>query len=85
MKTSNAAILDLSSLPEQARQEVTDFYLFMKKKYRVKTTRQRTLKNTSGQTLSGEEFVGIWKDRADMNDAAGWVREQRESAWSRHE
>jgi len=31
MKTANAAILDLSSLPEQARQEVTDFYLFLKK------------------------------------------------------
>ena len=31
MKMSNAVILDLSSLPEQARQEVTDFYLFLKK------------------------------------------------------
>ena len=31
MKTSGAAVLDLSSLPEQARQEVTDFYLFLKK------------------------------------------------------
>jgi hypothetical protein len=85
MKMSNAAILDLSSLPEQARQEVTDFYLFLKKKYRVHATDRRNLNETSVQTLSADGFVGMWKDRADMNDAAGWVREQRESAWSRHE
>lgn len=85
MKTANAAILDLSSLPEQARQEVTDFYLFLKKKYHVHTAGKRALDNKSAQTLSEDGFVGIWKDRADMDDAAGWVREQRESAWSRHE
>jgi hypothetical protein len=85
MKTANAAILDLSILPEQARQEVTDFYLFLKKKYRAHTAGQKTLKDAPIQVLSDEGFVGIWKDRADMSDSAGWVREQRESAWSRHE
>lgn len=85
MKMANAAILDLSSLPEQARQEVTDFYLFLKKKYRVHTTGRRVSNDASVQSLSDSGFVGVWKDRADMNDAAGWVREQRETAWSRHE
>ena len=85
MKTANTAILDLSSLPEQARQELTDFYQFLKKKYRVPESGRRTSKSTPVQVLSGEGFVGMWKDRADMNDAAGWVREQRESVWSRHE
>jgi hypothetical protein len=85
MKTANAAILDLSSLPEQARQEVTDFYLFLKKKYRVHTAKRSSLNDTSVRVLADDGFVGIWKDRTNMNDAAGWVREQRESAWSRHE
>jgi len=85
MKTANAAILDLSSLPDQARQEVTDFYLFLKKKYRVPATGRRALKNATVHALFDDGFVGMWKDRADMSDAAGWVREQRESAWSSHE
>lgn len=85
MKTVNAVILDLSSLPEQARQEVTDFYQFLKKKYRVHATGRGKQKDTTAQALSDVSFVGMWKDRADMDDAAGWVQEQRESAWSRHE
>lgn len=85
MKTASASILDLSSLPEQARQEVTDFYQFLKKKYRVQAARRGKKKEMTIQALSDDSFVGIWKDRADMKDAAGWVREQRQSAWSRHE
>lgn len=85
MKRADAAILDLSSLPEQARQEITDFYLFLKKKYRVHATGRSKQKDTSAQALSDVGFVGMWKDRKDMGDAAVWVREQRESAWSRHE
>lgn len=85
MKTANATILDLSSLPEQARQEVTDFYKFLKKKYRVQATGRGKQKDIRAQALSDVGFVGMWKDRTDMGDAAGWVREQRESAWSRHE
>jgi hypothetical protein len=85
MKTVNASILDLSALPEQARQEVTDFYQFLKKKYRAHATGRGNQKDTSVQALSCAGFVGMWKDRPGMEDAAGWVREQRERAWSRHE
>ena len=85
MKTASAQILDLSALPEQARQEVADFYQFLKKKYRVRAVGRGMQKDASDQALSGVGFVGMWKDRTDMDDAAGWVREQRESAWSRHE
>lgn len=85
MKTINTVVLDLSSLPEQARQEVTDFYLFLKKKYRPHSTRKKVLKKTLPPTFSDELFIGMWKDREDMSNAAEWVREQRESTWSRHE
>lgn len=79
MKTANASVLDLSGLPEQARQEVTDFYQFLKKKYRVHTPGRVKQKDKSVQTFSGVDFVGMWKDRSDMGDSAGWVREHRES------
>ncbi len=85
MKTADASILDLSSLPEQARREVTDFYQFLKKKYHVQASGREKKKEAAVQALSDSGFVGIWKDRTDMKDAAGWVREQRESGWSRHE
>lgn len=85
MKAANSAILDMSSLPEQARQEVTDFYLFLKSKYRGQAARRVKQKETSIQILTDSGFVGIWKDRTDMGDAAEWVRKQRQSAWSRHE
>ena len=84
MKTANPTTLDLSTLPEQARQELTDFYQFLKKKYRPSKTGQR-VEATSPQEIADVGFVGMWKDRTDMKDSAGWVREQRASAWSRHE
>lgn len=85
MKTASAQLLDLSALPEQARQEVADFYQFLKKKHRVRATAPGKQKDSSVQALAEVEFVGMWKDRTDMHDAANWVREQRKSAWSRHE
>lgn len=39
MKAANTTILDLSTLPEQARQEVADFYQFLARKYRTKKPR----------------------------------------------
>jgi hypothetical protein len=39
MKVAKATILDLSTLPEQARQEVTDFYQFLARKYRPQKPR----------------------------------------------
>lgn len=85
MKTANPTILDLSTLPEQARQELTDFCQFLKKKYRPSKAGQRAAAATPPKELADVGFVGMWKDRTDMKDAAGWVREQRASTWSRHE
>jgi len=79
MKTASPTILDLSSLPEQARQELTDFYQFLKKKYRPSKARHRAAAAPPPQELADAGFVGMWKDRTDMKDAAGWVREQRSS------
>lgn len=39
MKAAKTTMLDLSTLPEQARQEVTDFYQFLARKYRANKPR----------------------------------------------
>ncbi len=84
MKATGSAILDLSALPEEARQEVTDFYQFLKKKYRRRRAQEPP--SSAGTTVLRETgFIGMWQDRTDMSDSAGWVRQQRESTWSRHE
>lgn len=41
MKTATSTVLDLSILPEQARQEVADFYLFLARKYRTRKPRPK--------------------------------------------
>lgn len=80
IKTANPTTLDFSILPEQARQELTDFYQFLKNKYRPSKAGQKAAVATPSQELADGGFVGMWKDRTDMKDAAGWVMEQRASA-----
>ena len=81
MKTSemtNHAIADeLASLPVEARREVVDFIFFLRQRHgRV---RKRTADKSP--SLQGDQFLGIWADRAEMKDSVGWVRETREREW----
>jgi hypothetical protein len=88
MKTAITTTLDLSSLPEQARQEVTDFYNFLKTKYRQRTAppKPSSKHKTKAPVLSADSgFVGMWSDRPEMSDPTKWVSELRENSWSRHE
>lgn len=32
--------------------------------------------------LEDEPFVGMWKDREDMEDSSQWVRQTRQQEWS---
>ena len=84
MKTATQAI-DASILPDQARQELHDFYHFLVGKY-VKHTSQSSIKaspetGTAG-TLSASSLVGIWKDR-DLGDSVTFARTLRERAQKR--
>ena len=31
--------------------------------------------------LADEPFIGMWRDRADMEDSGAWVRAMREREW----
>ncbi len=33
--------------------------------------------------LQDEPFVGMWKDREDMEDSSQWVRQVRQQEWTR--
>ena len=32
--------------------------------------------------LTDEPFIGMWRDREDMQDSGAWVRRVRESEWA---
>ena len=65
-------------LPQKAQQEVADFIAFLGNRYRKKTTgkKEKVLK------LEDEAFVGMWKERKDMQDSTLWVRKVRRSEWA---
>jgi len=67
---------DITSLPPEAQKQVLDFVAFLKTRYGlVSRKKKKTIE------LEKEPFVGMWKDREDMNDSAKWVRELRLREW----
>ena len=37
--------------------------------------------NISSSNLENEAFVGMWKDRENMEDSSQWVRQHRQQEW----
>jgi len=68
---------DLSDLPPEAQQQVVDFIAFLKTRYK-KPEREKQTKRIN---LVNEPFIGIWKDREDMNNSSKWLRNVRKAEW----
>lgn len=64
---------DLEQLPPEALRQIETFVAFIKTRY------QSTIKTK----LSEEEFVGMWSDRPEMQDSTQWVKNTRQSEWSK--
>jgi hypothetical protein len=71
-------IQDIDSLPPEAQKEVIDFIAFLKTRY---GTAPRASK--SKRKLADEPFVGMWRDRDDLEDSSAWVRDLRRREWER--
>ena len=68
---------DISNLPPEAQRQVVDFIAFLKTRY--KGFKQE--KQTERINLVNEPFIGIWKDREDMNNSSKWLRNVRKTEW----
>lgn len=84
MKTATLPI-DVSILPESARQELHDFYRFLVGKY-VKR-RSHPIATTSpvpgtAGALAASPIIGLWKDR-ELGDSPDFARSLREKAQKR--
>lgn len=59
------------------RKLVVDFVTFLKNcnPKTVPAEKKRKIK------LADEPFIGMWRDREDMRDSTGWVRDLRRREW----
>ncbi|HPY40216.1 MAG TPA: DUF2281 domain-containing protein [Thiolinea sp.] len=75
MNTQNI-MNDFSSLPPAAQQQVADFIVFLKQRYQAdqRANKQKT-------ALANEPFIGLWRDRIDLEDSSKWVHDLRISEW----
>ncbi len=65
------------TLPPDAQREVADFIAFLKQRYQQAVPEVEPAQ----QDLQEEPFIGIWKDREDMQDSTQWVRSHRQQEW----
>lgn len=68
-----------SALPPEAQQQAADFILFLQWRY-PPSPPPKEKKRTR---LSRDPFVGMWKDRQDMQDSSAWVRQARQQEWTK--
>ncbi len=74
METDNI-FSEITNLPPEAQRQVIDFIAFIKSRYKKLPVNEK-----SKQPVVGEEpFIGMWKDREDMEDGNTWLRNVRVS------
>jgi peptide subunit release factor 1 (eRF1) len=76
--TNEEILREINSLPIEAQRQIEDFVAFLSQRYKS-SSRAETAKTD----LSAEEFIGMWRDREDMQDSTNWVRSVRGSHWGK--
>ena len=73
-------VREIASLPPEARKQVKDFVAFLKARYPV----AQPVRKTKQTELADEPFIGMWRDREDMQDSIAWVQNLRQQEWDRN-
>lgn len=68
---------DFAALPPELQRQVVDFIAFL----RTRSGQTTTTKRTKRIPLRDQPFIGMWRDREDMEDSTAWVRKTRQSEW----
>ena len=64
-------------LPAAAQRQLSDFAEFLRQKYEVAPSMQPR----RATELKDEPFIGMWRDREELEDSSQAVRESRKSQW----
>ena len=70
-------LADLAALPPQAMEEAADFIAFLRARHGASAPAGPEA------TADAAAFCGLWRDRADLSDAAAWVDGLRRDEWRR--
>ena len=65
---------EVASLPPRAQQQILDLVAFLKARYLSAPTSSRAKR----VRLTNEPFIGMWRNRRDMQDSTAWVRNLRQ-------
>lgn len=74
---ATSIVLEIDSLPPEAQKQVVDFVAFLKTRYPTESPTEKVVETE----LADEPFVGMWRDRDDMQDSTAWVRDLRCHEW----
>ena len=67
---------EIWSLPVEAQRQVAEFVAFL----RLRHSSSRTSRAPK-VPLGDEPFIGMWRDRQDLQDSTEWVRRTRRKEW----
>ena len=79
MMSENPAIEMLQTLTPEHQKQVIDLISFLKNREQM-TSVAATCEMESWES---DPFFGLWSDRTDLTDSVQWVRQLRQSQWSR--
>lgn len=75
--THEDILRELEALPPEGQRQVADFIASLRKLY----SRSQLAGKHDSSDLTRDGFVGMWRDREDMQDSSAWVRKLREREW----
>jgi hypothetical protein len=75
--TSEILIEKFKSLSSKDKKEVLDFIEFLK----TRKANPRKYGQNAIVNIEDEKFIGMWKNRPDMEDSTAWVRNHRKTEW----
>ncbi len=70
---------EIDSFPEEMQLLLLDFIELLKKRY--PSLEKDNLNSEITENIDDESFIGMWKDRKDMQNSSDWVRQIREQEW----
>jgi len=74
--THEEILRDLASLPPEGQRQVAAFIALLRERY----ARSQAPEPVTSD-LAQDSFIGMWRDREDMQDSSAWVRNLREREW----
>jgi hypothetical protein len=74
--TQEEMLRELKLLPPEGQRQVADFISLLRERY----ARSQSPEPVTSD-LAQDSFVGMWRDREDMENSSAWVRNLREREW----